>query len=306
METKLALNEGKYLNKLSNLSYQINVFLGLNILIMAIMTIFMSQIGTRAWINNNRDSHYYIFPEDKEIDMTKIQLRALMSFYLLFCNLLPLDMVITLLIARYMVTNFIRNDVQMVDFEKSCAERRIVGCDVKNLSLLEDFAQINHLFCDKTGTLTKNELIFKSMAIGNRPFFVQDSDFGRLSQEIKAHSDKSTFLDFFRCLCICHDVIQFKQQNSDQLIFTGSSQDEIKFLEMCRDVGLCKFIARDSDELTLEVDGQTEKYKILRVIEFNSERKRMSVIVQTHDGKVINFIKGADVTITPRITQTQD
>ena len=73
-----------------------------------------------------------------------------MSFYLLFCNLLPLDMVITLLIARYMVTNFIRNDVQMVDFEKSCAERRIVGCDVKNLSLLEDFAQINHLFCDKT------------------------------------------------------------------------------------------------------------------------------------------------------------
>ena len=73
---------------------------------------------------------------------------------------------------------------------------------------------------------------------------------------------------------------------------------------MCRDVGLCKFIARDSDELTLEVDGQTEKYKILRVIEFNSERKRMSVIVQTHDGKVINFIKGADVTITPRISQT--
>jgi magnesium-transporting ATPase (P-type) len=42
METKLSLNEGKYLNKLSNLSYQLNIFLGINILVMSIMAILMS------------------------------------------------------------------------------------------------------------------------------------------------------------------------------------------------------------------------------------------------------------------------
>ena len=36
--------------------------------------------------------------------------------------------------------------------------------------MLEDFAQINYLFCDKTGTLTKNELIFKFMAVGENIF----------------------------------------------------------------------------------------------------------------------------------------
>mgnify|MGYP006953011757 CR=1 FL=1 len=99
------------MNKLSNLSYQLNVFLGINIIVMSVMAILMSQIGTRAWIKNNQDNHYYIFPEDKEINIRETSLKALLSFYLLFCNLLPLDMVITLLIARLIVTRLMRDDV---------------------------------------------------------------------------------------------------------------------------------------------------------------------------------------------------
>ena len=140
METKLALNEGKYLNKLSNLSYQLNIFLGINIIVMTIMAILMSLIGTRSWIKNNQDSHYYIYPEDKEIDIRKTSAKAFMSFYLLFCNLLPLDMVVTLLIARLIVTKFMTLDIGMIDIERSCQDKKVVGCDVKNLSILEDFA----------------------------------------------------------------------------------------------------------------------------------------------------------------------
>lgn len=35
-------------------------------------------------------------------------------------------------------------------------------------------------------------------------------------------------------------------------------------------------------------------YKILNVLEFNSARKRMSVIVQDEDGKILLLCKGAD------------
>ena len=108
---------------------------------------------------------------------------------------------------------------------------------------------------------------------------VENQDFSRLSSQINGDADKSSFLDYFRCICICHDVIQFKLQNSDEVSFTGSSQDEISFIDMCRDVGLCKFLERDADEIKLEVQGQVEKYKILKVVEFNSDRKRMSVVV---------------------------
>ena len=34
------------------------------------------------------------------------------------------------------------------------------GCQTQNYSVHEDLGQIDYLFCDKTGTLTKNELVF--------------------------------------------------------------------------------------------------------------------------------------------------
>jgi magnesium-transporting ATPase (P-type) len=79
-----------------------------------------------------------------------------MSFYLLYANLLPLDMALTVLVARVFAKGFVQQDTEMVDLQKSQEEGRVVGCQSKNLQMLEDLAQINHVFCDKTGTLTKN------------------------------------------------------------------------------------------------------------------------------------------------------
>lgn len=74
--------------------------------------------------------------------------------------------------------------------------------------------------------------------------------------------------------------------------------DEVTFLEMCRDSGFTFFKHRDSDVITINVLGTEEQYKVIRVIEFTSDRKRMSVIVKNLEtGKIINFIKGADMAI---------
>lgn len=67
---------------------------------------------------------------------------------------------------------------------------------------------------------------------------------------------------------------------------------------MCRDSGFVSFKHRDSDEITIEVLGKEERYKIIRVIEFSSDRKRMSVVVKNlENGKILNFVKGADMAI---------
>jgi magnesium-transporting ATPase (P-type) len=43
----------------------------------------------------------------------------------------------------------------------------------------------------------------------------------------------------------------------------------------------------------------------MKVVDFTSDRKRMSVVVKREsDGKVINFIKGADIAIIPRMIKT--
>ena len=46
--------------------------------------------------------------------------------------------------------------------------KRPVGVVVKNFSLHEDLAQIDFIFCDKTGTLTQNELIFKAFKVASK------------------------------------------------------------------------------------------------------------------------------------------
>ena len=42
--------------------------------------------------------------------------------------------------------------------------------------MLEDMSKINHIFCDKTGTLTKNEMIFRILVIKNSSFRVENND----------------------------------------------------------------------------------------------------------------------------------
>lgn len=202
----------------------------------------------------------------------------------------------------------IQADWAMYDVEKSHADRVLVGCEVKNLEILEDLSRITQIFCDKTGTLTKNELIFRGMAVGSSCFDIADSENGtkdldkslqNFANSIKNHTEiDEKFLEFWRCLTLCHDVIQFSmgdKAKNDKLQFSGSSQDEITFLEMCRDVGFCSFIERDSNMITINIQGEEEKYQILRDIAFTSDRKKMSVIVKRlSDGKVVSYIKGAD------------
>ena len=72
------------------------------------------------------------------------------------------------------MVGFIGADAQMVDVDRSIQDGERVGCQVKNMTLLEDLSRITHLFCDKTGTLTKNELVFRSLAIGNARLDLND------------------------------------------------------------------------------------------------------------------------------------
>jgi phospholipid-translocating ATPase len=59
----------------------------------------------------------------------------------------------------------------------------------------------------------------------------------------------------------------------------------------------------EQDNIVVDWDGKELKYKLLHVIEFNSDRKRMSVIVKTPDGRVMIVCKGADSIINQRLAQ---
>ena len=48
---------------------------------------------------------------------------------------------------------------------------------------------------------------------------------------------------------------------------------------MSNQIGFSKFIEKSNDLIKINIKDQIEVYKILRVVEFTSERKCMSVVV---------------------------
>ena len=94
--------------------------------------------------------------------------------------------------------------------------------------------------------------------------------------------EKATFDDFFRCINLCHDCIALKDTrkgHEGKYSYNGPSVDEVCLLEMCRDTGLGRFITRDSEKVSIEVDGQVEEYVLIKIFPFTSERKAMSVVL---------------------------
>jgi phospholipid-transporting ATPase len=61
------------------------------------------------------------------------------------------------------------------------------------------------------------------------------------------------------------------------------------------------FETRVPEFVTIRVLNKEEKYEILNVLEFTSNRKRMSVVVRTQSGQIKLFCKGADSVIFERL-----
>jgi len=86
-------------------------------------------------------------------------------------------------------------------------------------------------------------------------------------------------------------------------VYNASSPDELALVNGMRHFGFA-FRDRDVDDniiIDIAQTGRTVKYKLLHVLEFNSDRKRMSVIVRTEDGKLMIVCKGADSIINARL-----
>jgi phospholipid-translocating ATPase len=123
------------------------------------------------------------------------------------------------------------------------------------------------------------------------------------SGEQRAH-----ITSFFRALAICHTVLADKPDPEQRPYFLGykaESPDESALVAAARDVGF-PFISRSRERIDIEVMGQSESYVPLKVLEFNSTRKRMSVIVRNPRGQIVLYCKGADSVIYERLAEDHD
>ncbi|MBA0592976.1 putative phospholipid-transporting ATPase 9 [Gossypium raimondii] len=113
---------------------------------------------------------------------------------------------------------------------------------------------------------------------------------------------------FFRLLAICHTAIPEVDEENGNISYEAESPDEAAFVIAARVLGF-EFHNRTQTSISLhELDPVSGKrvnrlYKLLNVLEFDSSRKRMSVIVRDEEGKLLLLCKGADSVMFERLAK---
>ncbi|XP_035230144.1 phospholipid-transporting ATPase IA-like [Stegodyphus dumicola] len=105
-------------------------------------------------------------------------------------------------------------------------------------------------------------------------------------------------------MAVCHTVVPELDPNSEELNYQAASPDEGALVKGAKQLGFV-FTTRTPQYVIIKALGVEEKYEVLNVLEFTSDRKRMSVIVRTPNGKIKLYCKGADTVIYERLGDHQ-
>jgi magnesium-transporting ATPase (P-type) len=106
------------------------------------------------------------------------------------------------------------------------------------------------------------------------------------------HAEHKPTYEVLMHLAVCHTVVVDKNKG----VYNAASPDEQALVEGAKDQGF-EFVGRETDNVIVVKDpqGYSLRYKVLNVLEFNSTRKRMSIIVQNQQtGYIELYSKGAD------------
>ncbi|KAG0187171.1 hypothetical protein DFQ28_006789 [Apophysomyces sp. BC1034] len=152
----------------------------------------------------------------------------------------------------------------------------------------------------KIQMLEKQKKLFRSTYAGTSHTFVDPRFFDDLGKK-NAHTTALTH--FYSTLALCHTVIaEFPDEtNEGRIEYKAQSPDEAALVSTARDLGFV-FLGRESNKLKVEIMGELKTFELLNVLEFNSSRKRMSVIVKPQDSdRIVLLCKGADSVIFERL-----
>uniref|UniRef100_A0A8D0TWN9 Phospholipid-transporting ATPase n=1 Tax=Sus scrofa TaxID=9823 RepID=A0A8D0TWN9_PIG len=290
-DTKLMQNSTKAPLKRSNVekvtNVQILVLFGI-LLAMALV----SSVGALYWNGSQGGKNWYI----KKMGDSDNFGYNLLTFIILYNNLIPISLLVTLEVVKYTQALFINWDTDMYYLENDTPAM------ARTSNLNEELGQVKYLFSDKTGTLTCNIMNFKKCSIAGVTYGDScDFDDPRLLKNIEdRHPTAPCIQEFLTLLAVCHTVVP--ERDGDSIIYQASSPDEAALVKGARKLGFV-FTARTPYSVIIEAMGQEQTFGILNVLEFSSDRKRMSVIARTPSGQLRLYCKGADNVIFERLSK---
>ncbi|XP_014115291.1 PREDICTED: phospholipid-transporting ATPase IB isoform X2 [Pseudopodoces humilis] len=313
-DTKLMQNSTKAPLKRSNVEKVTNMQILVLFCILLVMAL-VSSVGALLWNRTHGEVVWYLGSNK----MLSVNFGYnLLTFIILYNNLIPISLLVTLEVVKFTQALFINWDTDMYYPETDTPAM------ARTSNLNEELGQVKYLFSDKTGTLTCNIMNFKKCSIagvtyGHFPELERERSSEDFSQLPPSTSESCEFDDprllqniendhptavhiqeFLTLLAVCHTVVPERQGNT--IIYQASSPDEGALVKGAKKLGYV-FTGRTPHSVIIDALGKEKTFEILNVLEFSSNRKRMSVIVRTPAGQLRLYCKGADNVIFERLSK---
>ncbi|KAK1123006.1 hypothetical protein K0M31_008642 [Melipona bicolor] len=327
-DTKLSLNSKIRSNKFSTAEKSINKHIAMFIVLLLVEVIESCMMK----IISDAKEKWEVYLSIKESITFKSLITDFLSFTILYNYIVPISLYVTIELQKFLGSFFFVWDIDMYD------EITNQSALINTSDLNEELGQVEYLFTDKTGTLTENLMVFRRASINGKIYTEKNCD-GNLyllpsngddNQGVKLEIWEPDIWHFMISISLCHSVQisppsqksniirkrteyreSFKQKrilqlNSSLLMdpdlpeYQAASADEKALVEASARCGVV-FQKSTTDIIELRIDDNILTFEKLEVLEFTSERKRMSVIVKDTAGDFWLYCKGADSAMFPLI-----
>uniref|UniRef100_A0A8C3G497 Phospholipid-transporting ATPase n=1 Tax=Cyclopterus lumpus TaxID=8103 RepID=A0A8C3G497_CYCLU len=270
MESKMALNYKCKSQKRSAVEKSMNTFLLIYLGILLFEAI-LSTILKYAWQAEDKwDEPFYNQETEQERNSSPILkfISDFLAFLVLYNFIIPISLYVTVEMQKFMGSFFIGWDLDLYHEESD------QKAQVNTSDLNEELGQVEYVFTDKTGTLTENEMHFRECSINGVKY-----------REVNGKLIGDELL-FLQAVSLCHTV-QISYDQPDCLVgggdpfahANGFSSSHMEYYASSPDEkALVEAVKRFSASLSFS------RYKLLHLLEFDADRRRMSVILQTPSG----------------------
>ncbi|KAI5437312.1 Phospholipid-transporting ATPase 3, variant 4 [Lathyrus oleraceus] len=327
-ETKVMMNAMNVPSKRSTLERKLDKLI-LALFATLFVMCFIGAVGSAIFVNKK---YFYLYLESssEEEGMSQFNPRnrflvfllTMFTFITLYSTIIPISLYVSIEMIKFIQsTRFINNDLHMYHYETDTPAL------ARTSNLNEELGQVEYIFSDKTGTLTRNLMEFFKCSIGGVVYGngVTETEKGIAERRgIKLECERgvsilmmlglweelggmSQILIAARCLAICHTVLPEGEEFPDKIRYQAASPDESALVIAAKNFGFffyrrtpTKIYIRESHAEKMD-KIQDQSYEILNVLEFNSTRKRQSVVCRYPDGRLVLYSKGADNVIFERL-----
>lgn len=288
-ETKLGMSRGVPEPKLTSMDAMIDKLTGAIFLFQIAVVVVLGSAGN-VWKDTEARKQWYVKYDDDEpwYQILVIPLR----FELLCSIMIPISIKVSLDFVKSLYAKFIDWDEEMYDHETD------TPAHAANTAISEDLGQVEYILTDKTGTLTENKMIFRRCCIGGTFYGNESGDALRDVELLNAVANNSHVIKFLTVMTLCNTVIPIKS-SSGAILYKAQSQDEDALVNAASNLHMV-LVNKNGNTAEIHFNRRVVQYEILDILEFTSDRKRMSVVVlDCESGKIFLLSKGADEAIIP-------